>query len=86
MTLENFDCFDYEIFKKIYGINFNKERYIQCENSLKYILTNFYHNPLNTQYYLNQNLNNLLNSSSPSNSRDSTLDNSFNGNEVLGVI
>ena len=81
MSLENFDCFDYEIFKKIYGINFNKERYIQCENSLKYILVNFYHNPLKTQYYSNQYYNNILNSSSPSNSRDSTLDNSFNGND-----
>jgi hypothetical protein len=86
ITLENFDCFDCEIFKKIYGINFNKERYIQCENSLKYILVNFYHNPIKTQYYSNQNLNNLLNISSPSNSRDSTLDNSFNGNDISGII
>ena len=79
MTLENFNCFDSEIFKKIYGINFTKEKYIQCQNSLKYILANYYHNPIKTQQISNQKLFiNMNNSEQSRNSRGSTLDNSFN--------
>ena len=79
MTLENFNCFDLEIFKKIYGINFTKEKYIQCQNSLKYILANYYHNPIKTQQISNQKLFiNMNNSEQSRNSRGSTLDNSFN--------
>ena len=87
ITLENFGCFDSEIFKKIYGINFTKEKYIQCQNSLKYILVNYYHNPNKTQQISNQNLYiNMNNNEQSRNSRSSTLDNSFNGNEVVGFI
>ena len=87
ITLENFGCFDSEIFKKIYGINFTKEKYIQCQNSLKYILVNYYHNPIKTQQLSYQNLNyNLNNSHQSRNSRDSTIDNSFNGNDSSGFI
>ena len=87
LTLENFDCLDSEDFKKIYGINFNKDKYIQCEKSLKYILANYYHNPIKTQQISNQNLYiNMNNNEQNRNSRSSTLDNSFNGNEVVGFI
>ena len=87
MILENFDCFNYEIFKKIYGINFNKEKYIQCQKRLKYILANYYHNPIKTQQIYNQNLFCNFNYSSQSrNSRDSTTDNSFNANDISGFI
>ena len=87
LTLENFDYLDSEDFKKIYGINFNKDKYIQCEKSLKYILANYYHNPIKTQQLSYQNLNyNLNNSHQSRNSRDSTIDNSFNGNDSSGFI
>ena len=87
MILENFDCFNYEIFKKIYGINFNKEKYIQCQKRLKYILANYYHNPIKTQQIYNRNLFCNFNYSSQSrNSRDSTTDNSFNANDISGFI
>ena len=37
-----YNLFDNEIFKKIYGINFNKEKFINCEELLNLILCNFY--------------------------------------------
>ena len=37
-----YNLFDNEIFKKIYGINFNKEKFIKCEELINNILCNFY--------------------------------------------
>ena len=37
-----YNLFENEIFQKIYGINFNKEKFVKCEELLNLILCNFY--------------------------------------------
>ena len=39
LVLENFNCFNSNIFKKVYGINFKKEKYISCVKILNLILS-----------------------------------------------
>ena len=41
MICDYYNCFNNEIFKKIYGVNFNKEKYIKCEQFLHFILNGY---------------------------------------------
>jgi hypothetical protein len=75
-TLEIHNCFDADIFKRIYGINLYKEKYYICEHNLNIIMS--YH-------HLSQ-ISELNNSNSikkriiltPKNSKQSTNENSIN--------
>ena len=42
IVCQYYNCFDNEIFKKIYSINFQKEKYIKCEQYILGILSNHF--------------------------------------------
>ena len=81
LVLENFNCFNSNIFKKVYGINFKKEKYISCVKILNLILSKNTWKNINYPkvFFLNNEKKKYI---TKINSRDSTFENSEN-NDIL---